>query len=96
MKQPVQYNCVFVYASDGITAVFPACKGCITCGNSDKQARLMAEDALRIWCTIALDNGNLLPPDLSLLELNKWIKEHKKTWGKSKWAIKTIKVRLEN
>ena len=92
MKEAVQYNSVFVYGDDGISVVFPACKGCVTCGKSDKQAKLMAEDALRIWCNIVLDNGSILPPELSLIALNKWIKEHKKYWGKNKWAIKTIKT----
>lgn len=95
MKRVVKYNAVFVYNSEGISVVFPACKGCITYGKSDSQAKLMAADALRIWCSVVLDNGILLPPELSLLELNNWIKENKKNWGKSKWTVKLIKVCLE-
>ena len=96
MKRQIKYNCIFVYGEDGISVTFPACRGCVTCGKSDKQTKLMAEEALRFWCSIVLDNGNLLPPDLSLLELNKWVNEHKKFWGKNKWTIKTIRTAVED
>ena len=96
----VSYKTVFVYGNDGITVLVPSCPGCVTCGNSDSQAKDMARDAIKNWCEAHLfDNRDVpetnIPKDFTMLQLNDWIRKNKVKWGKSKWTVKLIKAHLE-
>ena len=97
----VSYTAVFVYNKDGISVIIPACPGCITCGQSDSQAKDMARDALKSWLEATIfDNRDVpvhnLPIDFTPIKLQHWVKEHKPTWPKySRWSVKTITVNLE-
>ena len=92
----LSYKCIFIYDKDGISVVVPALEGCITCGNSDADAKLMAQDAIKVWCECKINDLHEVPPeDMGLLDLNKWVKEHKLFLGKKKWRVKNIETKLE-
>ena len=94
MIRKVEYNSIFIYDKDGISVVFPALDGCLTCGRSEADAKLMAKDALKVWCDYRINDlhKTLLPKDLTVIELNNWVKKHKDILGKHKWKVKTIET----
>lgn len=101
MSKTVSYKAIFVYDSTGISVFFPALPGCCTCGRSDIEAKLMAQDAIKSWCEATIkDLKRPLPEDFTMIDISNWIKAHEKNWkmySKSykRWTMKTIKVNLE-
>lgn len=91
----VKYKSFWVYDTDGISIFFPALSGCCTCGNSDADSKLMAQDALKCWIDCRInDFREALPEDLTTLELHKWIKNYQLSFGKKKWKVKTVSVEV--
>ena len=90
----VTYKALFIYNRDGICVVFPECPGCITFGNSDAQAKDMAQDALKTWCKANLDDGLNLPK-MSMVEFSVAMKEYQSKYKKVKIAIKNVTVEVD-
>ncbi|MDR0248712.1 MAG: type II toxin-antitoxin system HicB family antitoxin [Oscillospiraceae bacterium] len=51
------YAAIFDYAEDGISVEFPDLPGCLTCAESDDEALLNAEEALRGWLAVSDESG---------------------------------------
>jgi predicted RNase H-like HicB family nuclease/DNA-binding XRE family transcriptional regulator len=51
-----------VSRSQGQWAIeFPDCEGCVTCGTTKEEARMMAAEALAVWLESRLENGHVPP-----------------------------------
>ena len=96
MKKYVMYTSIWVYDNEGISVLFPALPGCCTCGRAEVDTKLMAKDALKIWCETKINElHEELPKDLELVELSKWVAERRPEWGKRKWKARIIMEDLE-
>lgn len=63
----LNYTAVFEPQPEGgYTVVVPALPGCITEGDSLKEARKMASDAIKAYCESMLKDNLPLPKDISL------------------------------
>ena len=61
---PVKYTVVYEPKPEGgYTVTVPALPGCVTEGDTLKEARAMAIDAIRGYCESLLLDGKPLPPD---------------------------------
>lgn len=61
-----------VSRSQGQWAIeFPDCNGCVTCGSTRDEARMMAAEALALWLESRLENGHV-PPRPKYATKNGW------------------------
>ncbi len=61
-----------VSRSQGQWAIeFPDCNGCVTCGSTRDEARMMAAEALALWLESRLENGHV-PPRPKYANKNGW------------------------
>src|SRR5690625_4208118 len=64
------YPAIFDYADDGISVEFPDLPGCLTCGNTDEEAILMAKEAMALHLYGMEEDGETIPPPSPLTQLN--------------------------
>lgn len=70
LKDRYVFPAVFDYATDGITVMFPDLPGCITTGDSDEEALLMAKDALMLRLFSDEADGVKIPVPTKLKDIS--------------------------
>ncbi len=55
------YPAVFSYGDDGISVRFPDLPGCFTCANNDREALVMAKEAMALHISGLEEGGQELP-----------------------------------
>jgi predicted RNase H-like HicB family nuclease len=63
------YFARIVEEPDNFTIDFPDLPGCITCGETRKEAIEMAKDALKVWLEYMKDKSKAIPAPSDLREL---------------------------
>ena len=62
----LSYTVVLLREEDGgYSAHVPALKGCHTQGDDIAEALLMAEDAIRTYVAVLMEDGEPIPPDVN-------------------------------
>lgn len=68
-KDSYMYPAVFNYADDGISVTFPDLIGCITCGDTEEEALLMAKEVLGLWMEMVENDNEDVPKPSTLLDI---------------------------
>lgn len=70
LKDKYVFPAVFDYANDGITVTFPDLPGCITTGNDEVEALVMAKDALMLRLYSDEADGSEIPIPTKLKDID--------------------------
>ncbi len=68
-KDKYIYPAIFDYADDGISVEFPDLQGCLTFGDTEEEALLMAKEVLGLWMENVESDNEDIPKASSLLDL---------------------------
>jgi predicted RNase H-like HicB family nuclease len=61
LKNSYVFPAVFDYADDGISVTFPDLPGCLTCGDTEEEAREMAKEAMGLHLYGMEKGGDAIP-----------------------------------
>ena len=69
-KDKYVYPAIFYYADDVISVEFPDLPGCLTYGDTEEEALLMAREVLGLWMESVERDNEDVPKASSLLDIN--------------------------
>ncbi len=70
MSDKYIYPAIFTYDDDGISVEFPDLPGCLTCGDTEDDAFLMAQDALQGYLAIMEEDEDAIPAPTPVHDLH--------------------------
>ena len=68
-KDKYVYPAIFYYADDAISVEFPDLPGCLTYGDTEEEALLMAKEVLGLWMQSVESDNEDIPKASSLLDI---------------------------